>query len=130
MAAHYHIGAMHHYGMLRFAVSLTSQHGSVVRIPRERARRWIANALGFAYREFAPVSAPAAEGQTERDEPRDLVVRAPLQVSSSERALFRDLRELIRLSAVSLKDGQVAVDLDWAMIPIRRYLSRLLGRQR
>ena len=84
----------------------------------------------------------------------DLVVRASTHYSSlklPERALFRDLRELIRLSAVSLKDGQVAVDLDWphkisqselldiyermpsaasASHPAMAELSRLLGRQR
>ena len=68
-----------------------------------------------------------------------------------ERAVFRDLFELIRLSAVSLNDGQVTVDLDWprkfseselleiyegmpsaasASHPAMSELSRLLGRRR
>ena len=83
----------------------------------------------------------------------DLVVRASTHYSSlkfPERALFRDLVELIRLSAVSLNDGNVAVELDWprkfseselldmyermpsaasASHPAMPELSRLLGRR-
>ncbi len=84
----------------------------------------------------------------------DLASRALTHYSNlkfPERAVFRDLFELIRLSAVSLKDGQVAVDLDWprrfseselleiyermpsaasASHPAMSELSRLLGRRR
>ena len=82
----------------------------------------------------------------------DLADRALTHYSSlkfPERAVLRDLFELIHLSAVSLKDGQVAVDLDWprkfsesdllrtyegmpsaasASHPAMSELSRLLGR--
>ena len=84
----------------------------------------------------------------------DLAGRALTHYSSlkfPERAVFRDLFELIRLSAVSLNDGQVTVDLDWprkfseselleryermpsaasASHPAMAELSRLLGRRR
>ena len=83
----------------------------------------------------------------------DLANRALTHYSSlkfPERALFRDLFELIRLSAVSLNDGNVAVELDWprkfsesellemyermpsaasASHPAMPELSRLLGRR-
>ena len=84
----------------------------------------------------------------------DLAGRALTHYSSlkfPERAVMRDLFELINLSALSLKDGNVAVDLDWprqfsesellemyeqmpsaasASHPAMSELSRLLGRRR
>ena len=86
--------------------------------------------------------------------PFQLIDRASMHYSSlkfPERALVRDLGGLLFLSALSLSDGQVVVDLDWprkfsesellemyermpsaasASHPAMSELSRLLGRRR